>query len=241
MLFLTRNTVLPRSLAFAVLSILVACGGGGDDGPPAVANPQPPAQPAPPAPNGPQTPPNQPTDPAPTPEPGGSGTPRLEAAYTAISATTSFSQPNWPAWSRSVTASADGVGCARSETYHTHALLSVYRNGLRLSLPDSIGRGSGCNYEMHTHDGSGVIHLETDVPRTFTLGQFLSLWGQSIVSSSVLGLPGPARYYVIANEIVTPVTTDPAALVLNNHEEIVVVIGTPPAALPRYDWASSGL
>ena len=158
-----------------------------------------------------------------------------------ISSTTSFSQPNWPAWRHSGTASVDGVGCAQSETCHTHALLTVYRNGVRLALPDSIGRGTGCNYEMHTHDGSGVLHIETDVPRTFTLGQFLSLWGQGIGAGSVLGMPGPAQYYVISNETITPVTTDPAALPLTAHTEIVVILGTPPAALPRYDWPGSGL
>lgn len=222
MFFLTRSTVLPSALAFMALCALSGCGGGD----------------ATPAAKGPQTPPNQPTDPAPVPPPSEL---KLETAYTAIAATTGFSQPNWPAWSHAGTAAVDGVGCAQSETYHTHALLSVYRNGVRLALPDSIGRGSGCNYEMHTHDGSGVLHIETDVPRTFTLGQFLALWGQSIGASSVLGLTGAAKYYVVNNETLTPVTTDPAAIVLANHEEIVVVVGTPPAALPRYDWAGSGL
>jgi len=223
------STLLPISIAFAALSTLAACGGG--DSSPVATNPQPPAQPAP-------TTPPAPVDPAPVPE---SPDLRLEPGYTPISSTTSFSQPNWPDWSHSGTAAVDGVGCAQSETYHTHALLTVYRNGVRLALPDSIGRGSGCNYEMHTHDGSGVLHIETDVPRTFTLGQFLSLWGQGISATSVLGMPGPAKYYVVNNETITPVTTDPSALALAAHTEIVVIIGTPPAALPRYDWAGSGL
>ena len=238
------NKVLPISIALAALTTLAACGGG-DAGPvatdpqaPAQPPTQPPTQPPPTGPQVPPTQPTQPTDPAPTPE---SPELTLEPGYTAIAATTGFSQPNWPAWNHSGTAAVDGVGCAQSETYHTHALLTVYRNGVRLALPDSIGRGSGCNYEMHTHDGSGVLHIETDVPRTFTLGQFLSLWGQGIGAASVLGLPGPARYYLIKDEKLTPVTTDPSALPLAGHTEIVVIVGTPPAALPRYDWAGSGL
>jgi hypothetical protein len=223
------TTVLPLSIALAALSTLAACGGGHAS--PVAVDPQPPAQPAPPQ-------PAPPVDPAPAP---GANELTLEPGYTSISSTTSFSQPNWPAWNHSGTASVDGVGCARSETYHTHALLTVYRNGVRLALPDSIGRGSGCNYEMHTHDGSGVLHIETDVPRTFTLGQFLSLWGQGIGGGAVLGMPGPARYYLISNETIAPVTTDPAAIPLAARTEIVILLGTPPAALPRYDWAGSGL
>jgi len=46
---------------------------------------------------------------------------------------------------------------------------------------------------------------------------------------------------VIDNETIAPVTADPSAIVLSGHEEVVVIIGTPPAALPRYDWAGSGL
>lgn len=226
------STVLPISIVCAALSMLSACGGSDNDA-------RPPAQPVPTQPTTPTPPtPPAPTDPAPVPGPTEL---RLEPGYTAISSTTSFSQPNWPAWSHSGTAPVDGVGCAQSETYHSHALLSVYRNGVRLALPDAIGRGSGCNYEMHTHDGSGVIHIETDVPRTFTLGQFLSLWGQGINANAVLGMAGPAKYYVIDNETIAPVTADPSAIVLSGHEEVVVIIGTPPAVLPRYDWGGSGL
>lgn len=248
MSFFARSTALPVSMtisiAFAALSTLAACGGGGGSATPVEASPQPPVQPADPQPQPqpqPQTPPTQPTppsDPAPTPEPTEL---TLEPGYTAISATTGFSQPAWPAWSHTGTAAVDGVGCARNENYHIHSLLTVYRNGVRLALPDSIGRGSGCNYEMHTHDGSGILHIETDVAKTFTLGQFLALWGQSINATSVLGLAGPARYYVIENETLTPVATDPNAIPLANHKEIVIIVGTPPAALKRYDWANSGL
>lgn len=223
MFFTTRSAVLPMTFAIAALSTLAACGGSDDPAPPVAQNPQPPAQPTPPT------------------NPGGSTDIALESGYTRVSAAAGFSQPNWPAWTRPATTVVDGVGCAQSETYHQHAMLSVYRNGVRLALPDEIGLVTGCSYEMHTHDGTGVIHIEADKPVTFTLRQFLSLWGQSITASAVLGLPGPAKYYVIENEKITPVTTDPLAITLAGHKEIVIIVGTPPAALPRYDWAQSGL
>lgn len=238
MFSMKRSSVLPMSIAIAALSALAACGGGGDDpAPPVAQNPQPPAQPTQP------TTPTQPTQPTTPTQPTNPGTPdiALEPGYTRISAAAGFSQFNWPAWTRPATTVVDGVGCAQSEAYHQHAMLSVYRNGVRLALPDEIGLVTGCAYEMHTHDGTGVIHIEADKPVTFTLRQFLSLWGQSITASSVLGLPGPAKYYVIENEKITPVTTDPLAITLGAHKEIVIIVGTPPAALPRYDWAQSGL
>jgi hypothetical protein len=240
MLSMTRCTVFPLSIAFAVLSTLAACGGGSSShantaagGPDTPASPTTPTPPAPPPP--PPPPPTTPADPSPPPEL------RLAAAYTEITETVNFSQPNWPAWSHTGTAIVDGVGCAKNENYHIHALISIYRNGVRLALPDSIGRGSGCNYEMHTHDGSGVAHIETDVPKTFTLGQFFSLWNQPLSASAAAGLPGTPTYYVVENETITRVSTDPAAITLAGHKEVVIVTGTPPAEIPRYHWSTSGL
>ncbi|WP_413672152.1 hypothetical protein ACEN9H_22635 [Massilia cellulosiltytica] len=236
---LKPGKVLPIAVACAALSALVACGGGSDATPTTVAN-DPPAVPSPtPAP----APAPAPT-PAPAPQPPGDPAPPkdivLEPGYTKLY-TTLNSRPQWPAWSHAGTAVVDGVGCAKNEDYHIHALLSIYQDGIRLGLPDSIGRGSGCSYEMHTHDITGILHVETDVPKVFTLGQFFALWGQPLGTAAVAGLPGTPTYYVIDKETVTRFTGDPATIALNAHREIVIVTGTPPAQVPRYDWGATGL
>jgi hypothetical protein len=94
---------------------------------------------------------------------------------------------------------------------------------------------------MHTHDGSGVMHIETDVPKTFTLGQFFALWGQPLGTAAAAGLPGKPTYYVIDREQVVRYTGDPATIPLEAHREVVIVTGTPPVQVPRYDWNASGL
>jgi hypothetical protein len=165
----------------------------------------------------------------------------LEPAYSEFAATLTISKPHWPAWSHTGTAVVDGVACAPSVVYHIHALLSIYQDRQRLLLPDSIGRGSGCNYEMHTHDGSGVMHIETNVVKVFTLGQFFALWGQPLSATAVAGLPDKPTFYVIDNEKVTRYTGDPAAITLDAHREIVIVTGTPPTQVPRWHWSTSGL
>jgi hypothetical protein len=119
-------------------------------------------------------------------------------------------------------------------------MVSIYRNGQRLALTNNIGRNA-CDYEMHTHDGSGVVHVEGPVPKTFTLGQFFSLWGQTLSATEVAGVLGTPRFYVVQNETVTKVTSNPANLTLDSHMEIVIVVGTPPAEIPRWNWATSGL
>lgn len=181
--------VLPVAAACAVLSTLAACGGGDPgatssaSGLPASPGPGPAPAPTPaptPTPTPAPTPAPTPTPAPPPPPPSDPAPPTdivLEPGYTDFPATLTISKPHWLAWSHTGTAVVDGVGCAPSVVYHIHALLSIYQDRQRLALPDSIGRGSGCNYEMHTHDGSGVMHIETNAPKVFTLGQFFALWG----------------------------------------------------------------
>ena len=33
-----------------------------------------------------------------------------------------------------------------------------------------------CIYWLHTHDNSGLIHIESPIKENFTLGQFLHIW-----------------------------------------------------------------
>jgi hypothetical protein len=242
MFTLKPGKVLPIAVACTALSALVACGGGNDSSHTTAAN-DPPAAPGPgptPAPAPSPTPTPTPT-PAPPTDPAAPTDIVLAPGYTQLAATLKTSKPHWPAWSHTGTAPVDGVACALSIVYHIHALLSVYQDGQRLALPDSIGRGTGCNYEMHTHDGSGVMHIETNVTKVFTLGQFFALWGQPLSASSVAGLPGAPTFYIIDNEKVVRFRGDPTTITLDAHREIVVVTGTPPVQVPRYDWSTSGL
>lgn len=218
-----------HSLAMS-LFLLAACGGGGDSGPDVVAaDPPQPAQPAPqPQPSPPPAPPNPPP-PAP-PEV------VLADTYTELVAGTIDSQPGWPVWAAPAgRVPVAGVGCLVSEDYHIHSLVSIYKDGVRQGLPDNVGR-SGCAYELHTHDVTGLIHIETDVPKKFTLGQFFALWNQPLSASGTAGLAGPVRFYLIENEKLAPFTGDPAQLELSAHREIVIVSGTAPAVLPKYRW-----
>jgi len=228
------------SIAATILSALAACGGGSstpatDPLPPTPPTvPDPPTNPPPPPPPPPPTTPPPPTDPAPPPDI------QLAAGYTDINAAERLSQAHWPAWPSTGTRIIDGVGCATSEAYHIHSMLSIYQDGVRLQVPANIGISS-CHYDLHTHDMTGVIHIETPVPRVFTLKQFFSLWGQPLGATQVAGLAGKPIFYVIQNEKLTRVTTDPAAITLEPHKEIVIVVGTPPAEVPRWNWAATAL
>ena len=82
------------------------------------------------------------------------------------------------------------IDCNSSEqlTYHVHAHLSLYINGRPVAIPANVGidDSNECYYWLHTHDSSGIIHIEAPQKGTYTLGTFLQLWGQRF---SQLGYP----------------------------------------------------
>lgn len=178
----------------------------------------------------------------PEPDPGPQADPGpqpivLAAAYTDVAEGATLGEAHWPEGS-GTGASIDGVACVANDNYHLHAMISIYRDGTRLALPASIGL-KGCTYELHTHDGSGVVHVETDVQKKFTVGQFFSVWGQPLGASNVAGLTGTARFYLIDQEQLTPYTGNPADIELTRHREIAIVVGAPPAALMKHRWPAN--
>jgi hypothetical protein len=74
----------------------------------------------------------------------------------------------------------DNVYCDTQEqnAFHIHAHLKIYINGQALPLPAQIGIAGdqSCLYWLHTHDTSGVIHIEAPANHSFTLGNFLDEW-----------------------------------------------------------------
>lgn len=80
----------------------------------------------------------------------------------------------------SLYASIDNVSCDTGEhnDYHVHAHLSIYINGSPVQVPQGVGIASdqSCFYWLHTHDTSGVIHIESPGQQNFKLGTFFKIW-----------------------------------------------------------------
>lgn len=197
------------ALAASLLLLLAACGGGGGDSPAAAVTGTPPPEVV------------------------------LAETYTDLVAGTGSTQPGWPAWAGPADRSAiGGVGCTATGTYHQHSLVTIYKDGVRMGPPDNVGHAA-CSYELHTHDATGMVHIHTDVAKTFTLGQFFTLWGQPLTAGGAAGLAGPVRFYLIESDKLTPYTGDPVQLELLAHREIVIISGTAPPVLPKYRWPNT--
>jgi len=69
--------------------------------------------------------------------------------------------------------------CVNSELpgYHSHPNLTIILSGSHYPLPVDLGIQGSCLKPLHTHDSTGVIHIEPDENRTFTLNDFFLIWG----------------------------------------------------------------
>ena len=117
---------------------------------------------------------------------------------------------------------------------HTHEHLDLYLNGKHVAVPANVGIGSDPRYysPLHTHDRTGILHVESPVNTTYTLGQFFGVWGVRLSSKCVGAYctkgPKELRAFVDGK----PVAGDPADIPLRKHEEIVIAYGTR-AQLPK--------
>jgi hypothetical protein len=156
----------------------------------------------------------------------------------------------------------DGITCGSEVvTSHVHAHLALYDHGKPVILPSQIGipvsqqippSSDGgvhsCLYWLHTHDISGVVHMESPRPVTFTLGQFLDIWTRTatIDSQGGLGMALDNSFALAlartpAAELHIDVNSKPyrgayRALPLGPHDQITLEIGNPQVSPPPFTF-----
>ena len=134
----------------------------------------------------------------------------------------------------------DGISCQTSEQtiFHIHAHLTIFVNGTPRQVPAAIGIpgaqgqstpqgtfiGSGtCFYWLHTHAADGIIHIESPVQRTYTLGEFFNEWGQPLSAHQA----GPVTGTVTALYNGQVYRGNPQDIPLNAHAQIQLDVGKP--------------
>jgi hypothetical protein len=127
---------------------------------------------------------------------------------------------------------------------HVHAHLALFHKGQQIAIPYGIGivkpfqvkdgfvgMGQGI-YWLHTHDATGIIHVESPDDRTYTLANFFNIWGQPLTSSNVAGLTGTVRAFVDGKLY----TGDLRKIVLGAHTQITLEVGAPFVPPPAYSF-----
>jgi len=134
----------------------------------------------------------------------------------------------------------DGIGCDTSEQvlFHIHSHLTLFVNGQARQVPAGIGipdakaqntpqgpfiSSGKCFYWLHTHAADGIIHTESPIHRTYTLGNFFDEWGQPLSKDQV----GPAKGHVTAIYNGKLYQGNPRNIPLNAHAQIQLEVGAP--------------
>jgi hypothetical protein len=112
---------------------------------------------------------------------------------------------------------------------HFHVHMDIFVNGKKVQIPPYVGINVGAGYltELHTHDARGVIHIEAQKARDFTVGQFFAEWAVYLNAHSIGGYHG-LKWYLDGK----PQIGNPANLIFKPHQEIAFVVGKAPAKIP---------
>jgi hypothetical protein len=136
----------------------------------------------------------------------------------------------------------DGIECERREhsDFHIHSHLDIFINDEKSTIPSDIGIiPNTCLYWLHTHEDSGVIHIESPVNRTFTLVQFFHIWGERLSNNQIFDnmVEDNKTLSVYINGKKVSDGTEYGQIPLGKYDEIAIVYGKPPESVPsRYHF-----
>ena len=80
--------------------------------------------------------------------------------------------------------------------FHIHPILKIIANGREQTVPANLGILPSCMKSLHTHDTSGVIHVEAPEKRDFTLADFFAVWKQPFSKDEVLSYKVDATHKI---------------------------------------------
>jgi hypothetical protein len=134
-----------------------------------------------------------------------------------------------------------GISCDAQEgqRIHIHQHLVILDHGKTVDIPPNVGQPAGkrCIYWLHTHTPDGFIHVEAPLDRSFTLGDFFTVWGQPLsrttAASATLAKGETMKVWLDGK----PYAGDPQSIPLTAHADIVIQVGgAHPRPEPVKDW-----
>ncbi|GAC1413022.1 MAG: hypothetical protein NVSMB66_3790 [Candidatus Doudnabacteria bacterium] len=114
---------------------------------------------------------------------------------------------------------------AEGTVLHIHQHVDIVVDGKPVSLPGQVGIGSSFISPLHTHDTTGIIHVESPTKKDFTLGQFFDEWGVDLnnqcIANNCAGNDKKLLMFVNGQK-----TDEIPKHVLGAHEEIYLWFGS---------------
>jgi hypothetical protein len=144
----------------------------------------------------------------------------------------------------------DGISGAAGKqlAFHTHAHLTVFVAGSPRRIPYGIGiappveveptprgpfaGGGAAFFWLHTYAADGIIHIQSPIVRTYTLGDFFDIWHEPLGPARV----GPARGKVTAFFDGRRYLGSPRGIPVLAHAQIQLDVGRPLVAAEAIDF-----
>jgi len=137
-----------------------------------------------------------------------------------------------------------------SNDYHIHFFLGIVDRGKLIAMPHAVGMvdpgaqvngwtdSAKCFYEIHTHDSSGIVHLEVAkvMPLNavyYHLRDVLDVWGVPYSKDSLGPFRGPVHVFIGNRSYLgqttissyVPYTKEASSIGLKSHEVIWIELG----------------
>ena len=116
---------------------------------------------------------------------------------------------------------------------HHHIQLYIYVDGQPVVVPQNIGLSQTAASPLHTHDDTGLVHVESADPNFApVLGQFMDVWGVYFTKDCLGDQCNKGDQQVRVYENGQLYTGDPTLMPLTDLTAVVITYGTE-AQLPK--------
>lgn len=122
-------------------------------------------------------------------------------------------------------------------SYHVHAVMQIYVNGKQVPIASQIGIDAQEEFlaPLHTHDSSGIIHMEATEPYPFKLSQFIAVWGIKFTNTQLGAYKDEngKELALYANGTRVP---SPVGYVMKPHDKLVLEYGNPKSFVKDFSF-----
>lgn len=80
---------------------------------------------------------------------------------------------------------------------HIHPILEIEVMGQKQAIPTDIGISAAGMRPIHTHDGTGKLHVEAPYVDNFYLKDFFQIWGQAFNETQIFSYKADEKHRIM--------------------------------------------
>ena len=105
---------------------------------------------------------------------------------------------------------------------HIHPGLEIIINGEKQEIPANIGVSPNCMRPVHTHDQTGIIHIEWKTKRDFLLSDYFRVWGKTFNQNQIFDYQADENHEIVVT-VNGQRSEEYERLIMRDHDQIVII------------------